>query len=637
MPWTLQTLTYSSREALPLGARVQVTLRQRQVWGIVWEACAKPADLDIKPIEALLDQEALLDADLRRFLQFTARYYARSLGDVLESALPLPLRRQETLPQWSDVPVLTQENIQLTPAQQRIADALPRQAGVCVLEGVTGSGKSEIYAHYLSERLREGQALVLTPEIGLTPALFETLQKRTGRRGALYHSHLTPQKRAKIWAAARAGALDFIVGTRSAVFLPFQNLNSIVVDEEHDLSYKQQEALRYHARDLAVLRAHHLRIPVILGSATPSLEALHRVKLGQWQHLYLPERAKTQQRPQVVLDDGRSGRVGVLSMRLITAMRQTIQDGGQVLLFLNRRGFASVLQCPQCDYRNECPHCDRLMTIHLRRGVLHCHHCQHQQALPPRCPKCQNHELEVYGLGTERLEKTVAQQFPQARVMRIDSDEYRTPKRFAEALEVVKRGEVDIVLGTQWLTKGHHLPRMKLVAVVDADQALHSVDFRCEERLLQLLLQVGGRTGREGAGTIWIQTRQPQQAIFSALTTGYQAQSQRLYRERQEALLPPHSAQVLLAAQHRQEANALHTLLAVQTALTALPKGCFCLGPVPALLARRAGFYRYHLIVQAPQKSTIQALLPELQTRLQEAAKQHHSEVMMDVDPMILD
>ena len=510
-----------------------------------------------------------------------------------------------------------------------------------LLDGVTGSGKTEIYIRWI-ERLTAdgGQVLLLVPEIGLVQTLAARLAARLGERIAVHHSALADGARLEQWLAVRAGDAQVLVGTRSAVFAPCPALRGIIIDEEHDAAYKQQDGFRYHARDLALKRAQQAGVPILLGSATPSLESYHQVWRGHWQHLRLTARAATSTPPAIHLEnmDGASASGG-MSHELIRAMRRTLADGGQTLLFLNRRGYAPLLRCDACDWHAACDACDAPLTVHTATHQLQCHHCGRQQALPTRCPACHSDALHMLGLGTQRLEQSVARQFPQARILRIDSDAYSTSRQFEAALAQVQAGAVDIILGTQWLSKGHHFPRLHLVAVVDADQALYSLDYRGEERLAQLLVQVGGRAGREGEGQIWIQTRQPQHPVFTVLNAPYADTARRLYEQRAQAELPPHRAQVALLARHSDAERALQTLAFTRDGAcqAGIGRDWQWLGPAPAVMPRKDGQHRAHLLIQADSRAALQKELPQLTAWLQAQGKAFRVRVAVDVDPLWLE
>ena len=510
-----------------------------------------------------------------------------------------------------------------------------------LLDGVTGSGKTEIYIRWIEHLTADGgQVLLLVPEIGLVRTLAARLAARLGDRIAVHHSALADGARLEQWLAVRAGDAQVLVGTRSAVFAPCPALRGIIIDEEHDAAYKQQDGFRYHARDLALKRAQQAGIPILLGSATPSLESYHQVWRGHWQHLRLTARAATTTPPAIHLEnmDGAAASGG-MSHELIRAMRRNLADGGQTLLFLNRRGYAPLLRCDACDWQATCDACDAPLTVHTATHQLQCHHCGRQQALPTRCPACHSDALHMLGLGTQRLEQSVARQFPQARLLRIDSDSYTTSRQFEAALAQVQAGEVDIILGTQWLSKGHHFPRLHLAVVVDADQALYSLDYRGEERLAQLLVQVGGRAGRESQGQIWIQTRQPQHPVFTVLNSPYEDTARRLYEQRARAQLPPHRAQVALLARHTDAERALQTLAFTRDGAqqAGIGQNWQWLGPAPAVMPRKDGQHRAHLLVQADSRAALQKELPQLTAWLHAQGKAFRVRVAVDVDPLWLE
>lgn len=528
-------------------------------------------------------------------------------------------------------PVLTHEQ------EAALATLAQTDKGTVLLDGVTGSGKTEVYIRHI-ERLTAdgGQVLVLVPEIGLVQAMAARLGGRLDVGVVAHHSGMTDAQRLAVWQAVRAGDAKVLVGTRSAVFAAFADLRGIIVDEEHDLAFKQQDGLRYHARDLAAVRAHHGAMVLLLGTATPALETLHLVQTGRARHLRLQERVEARPLPRVVIEDMQQvEKAGFLSVNLIRAVRRVLQAGGQALFFLNRRGYAPLLCCESCGYTAGCQACDAKMTAHTATRTLQCHHCGRSAPLPTRCPDC-GEALAMIGLGTQRLEQAVRQQFPHARVLRIDSDAYSTHGQFQEAVAQVLAGEVDILLGTQWLSKGHHFPRLNLVAMMDADQALYSSDFRSEERFAQMLTQVAGRAGRETPGEVWVQTRQAQHPVFRVLQEGYAATAMRLYRERQMMQLPPFAGQVMLTARHRDEARALQTLQWTRDGAIADGIGAdwLWLGPAPAVLARKDGEHRAHLLVQANARGQLQRALPALLRWLQAQAQACGTQVAADVDPL---
>ena len=586
-----------------------------------------------KVLDFLVRGEASLDVLRDKFAvspAWMAALAARGWVEVREAFLP-------------SLPPLVTAAFPPSAAQEAVLCELQRRRGFSVdlLDGVTGSGKTEVYIRWLERLTRDKrQALVLTPEIGLAEALYRRVQERLRVFCVRQHSGMSDGARLCAWQAIRAGDAQVMIGTRSALFTSFADLAGIIVDEAHDRGYKQQEGLRYQARDMAVARARMDDVPVLLGSATPSLESYAQVARGRWRRLVLAERVRAQAPPRITLDDiGKARRIGGLSVRLIKEMRHQLRHNQQVMLFLNRRGYAPVLRCRDCGWDSQCVACDRHMTAHTESRRLICHHCGRDQPLPVSCPACGKGDLQMLGMGTQRLEQTVQFQFPQARVLRIDTDVFPTARRFNAALDRVARHEVDIVLGTQWLSKGHHFPGLQLVAVIDADQAFYSTDFRAEERLAQLLVQVGGRAGRESSGHIWIQTCAPGHPVFQVLRAPYMETAKRLLQLRKLADLPPYSAQVSLHASHREEHRAMQALYLTRDGARAAAIGADWrwLGPAPAAIARKDGRQRAQLIVQAARRASLQRELAALNRWLLAQGKALGVRVGMDVDPQWTD
>ncbi len=512
--------------------------------------------------------------------------------------------------------------------------------GTTLLAGVTGSGKTEVYLSVMSEVLARGrQALLLVPEIGLTPQTVHRLQARFGSAVAAVHSGMASGQRLAAWELARSGRARILVGTRSAIFTPLPDLGVIIVDEEHDDSYKQQDGLRYSARDLAVIRARNRDIPVVLGSATPSLESLNNALTGRYRHLRLPLRAGGASPPrQRLIDLRRHGAPEGFSTPLIDAMRAALGKGNQVLVFINRRGFAPVLMCHDCGWIAECRRCDARMTVHSRPAGLRCHHCGAERPMPPECPSCGAPEPMPIGQGTQRSENVLGQLFPDTPVIRIDRDSTRGARALGDTLERVARGSPALLVGTQMLAKGHHFPAVTLVAVLDADSGLFSADFRSSERLAQQLLQVSGRAGRaDRAGEVLIQTHQPDHPLWHALLEhGYDAFATAALAERREAGFPPFGHLALLRAEApaREPPHAF-----LEHCARLLREGgneVAVLGPVPALLERRAGRYRAQLLLQSRGRTALQRLLRSRLEHLEALPEARRVRWSLDVDPVDL-
>lgn len=535
----------------------------------------------------------------------------------------------------------------LNAEQQQAVNAVTQKApgfGAYLLEGVTGSGKTEVYLGMIEAVLHRGQqALVLVPEIGLTPQMVARFQAYLQQPVAALHSGLNDSERLCAWQLLRSGQAKVLLGTRSAVFAPFANLGLCIIDEEHDLSFKQQEGVRYSARDLLIRRALTERIPVVLGSATPSLESLHNVALGRYQHLVLKQRAANAQLPSIKLLDVRGEKIAEgVSRPLQVAMQRHLEEGGQVLLFLNRRGFAPVLMCHECGWQAQCPSCDANMTLHQSgtQGHLRCHHCGYQSALPPVCPSCQQDNFVKVGQGTERLMEAVQAWFPGYRVVRIDRDTTRQKGKMAELTELARSGEADILIGTQMLAKGHHFPNVTLVGLVDIDQGLFGIDFRASERMAQLILQVAGRAGRaEKAGEVLIQTHHPDHPLLLTLIhEGYAAFARQALAERKQARLPPFRYQILLRAEAVYPQEGLRFLASVKAALLAqvdpqAPESVDVWGPVPAPMERRQGRYRYQLLLQSASRGELHRVFGLVEPWIYQSPESRKVRWSVDVDP----
>jgi primosomal protein N' (replication factor Y) len=510
--------------------------------------------------------------------------------------------------------------------------------GCFLLDGVTGSGKTEVYIRLITNALSRGrQVLVLVPEIGLTPQLARRFSRRIPAPQAVLHSGLGERERELAWQRAARGVARVVLGTRSAVFTPLPDLGLIVVDEEHDLSLKQQDGFRYSARDLAVRRAQLHNCPILLGSATPSLETLHNAVTGRYRHLHLRQRAGKAQAPRFLLADVRSQPLIVgLSHALLTRMSEVIEAGNQVLLFLNRRGFSPVLTCHDCGWISVCHHCDARMTLHRGRGRLICHHCGDQTGLPVQCPYCESPDLRPLGQGTERIEDSLRQRFPGIPLARIDRDSTRRKGELERVLAAARDGTYPILIGTQMLAKGHHLPGVTLVGILDLDYGLYGSDFRASERMAQLLTQVAGRAGRANLpGTVLVQTRHPQHPLLQRLLRqGYGAFAEAALAERAEAALPPFSFQALVRAESRQEALALDFLHAARAQAQALGIDAVEVwGPAPATMERRAGRFRAQLLLQCRARAPLHTMIAAITPDLRGLATARRLRWSVDIDP----
>jgi primosomal protein N' (replication factor Y) len=539
-----------------------------------------------------------------------------------------------TRPQISPGPVLIPDQLD---AVESILPGLG-EFGCHLLDGVTGSGKTEVYMHLLEKVLSEGgQGLVLVPEIGLTPQLLRRFRNRLGLEPAIIHSGLSAGERLAAWAAARSGRAALVVGTRSALFTPMPRLGIIVLDEEHDASFKQQDGFRYSARDIAVKRAAELDIPVVLGSATPSLESLRNAAQGKYNWHRLRERATNAPLPAWrVLDMRQHNTLNGLSATALEAIGDTLDRDEQAMVFLNRRGYAPVLMCQQCGWSGSCERCDAHLTWHRSMGRLCCHHCGAQRSAPQLCPECRADALMGAGEGTQQLEESLEKRFPGFPVLRFDRDRTSRKGVMGQQLEQVRKGEPCLLVGTQMLAKGHHFPGVTLVVIVNIDQALYSADYRALERMGQMIQQVAGRAGRmEKTGTVILQTLHHEHpALELLLSQGYEAYARWLLEERQLAGLPPAGYQALLRAEAHDRSLAEHFL---DEAARVFPPGeTRVYGPMPAIMERISGRSRMYLVVQGASRSALHRQVDGWLPGLRQLPSARKVRWALDIDPQEL-
>ncbi|MDX1634960.1 MAG: primosomal protein N' [Marinobacter sp.] len=527
----------------------------------------------------------------------------------------------------------------LSAAQQAAFEQLPAPAEgfrASLLYGITGSGKTEIYLHYLQHYLPEnGQALILVPEINLTPQTVARFRACQGDRIAVWHSALNDSERLDTWLRVREGEPVVVIGTRSAVMLPFTDLKTIVVDEEHDSSYKQGEGFRYSGRDLAVYRASLNRCPVILGSATPSLESLHNAHCGKYRLVRLEERAGPALPPDIRLLDIRSRPLeGGLSAPALQAIDDCLKAGNQALVFVNRRGYAPVMMCFDCGHMLECPRCDTRLTYHRRDRAMRCHHCDFQMAASDHCPSCSSEAFKPIGQGTERTEDVLAERFADTPVIRVDRDSTQRRGSIQAIIEEVRSGEPCILVGTQMLAKGHDFPKVTLVVVVNADGGLFSVDFRAPEQMTQTLLQVSGRAGRgQVPGRVLIQTCHSDHPLLRGLSVGhYLPLAEQLLAERESGRFPPFRAMAMVRAEAATMADSLAFLDQARPHLE--DPGIELWGPLPAVMARRADRHRAQLVLQSTSRGRLNQRLAQLCQVLEDKRLPGGLRWQVDVDPL---
>ena len=674
-------LSYSSPWPLQAGTLVRVPLGRQQLLGVVWAVHAQaPAEMPAQSLRAVIDVlENLppLSQAWRSLVTFTARYYQRAVGEVALAALPPALRglspeqlgrRLRRLP-TGIATAATVEGPPLSAEQARALQALQRPAGVSLLFGSTGSGKTEVYLRAVAQLLaREpnAQALLMVPEINLTPQLEARVCERFGSAAVVsMHSGLTPAQRLQSWLAAHTGQARIVLGTRMGVFASMPQLRLIVVDEEHDPSYKQQEGARYSARDLAIWRGHQEQLQVLLGSATPSLETWHQSRPaaegGRYQRLHMPSRIGAAALPVVRrVDMNHQPRRTLLSGPVLQALQERVSRGEQSMLLLNRRGYAPVLHCQDCGWKSECRHCSAFRVFHKSDRTLRCHHCGATERVPRACPDCGNPDIAPVGRGTEQLEEHLGELLADVRrpdgqpvsIARIDADSTRHKGALQTQLAQVHAGEVDVLVGTQMIAKGHDFRHISLVVAVNPDSGLFSSDFRAPERLFALLMQAGGRAGRDsrlqGRSEMLVQTFHPTHPLFEALKRhDYPAFAQHALQERADAQLPPFVHQALLRADARRQEDAQDFLRAVHAALQSHPTlQADASAPVqiypavPLSLQRVANVERAQMLLESPSRPALQQLLAEAHRLMHSLRQQpeHRSIVrwLVDVDPQAI-
>lgn len=629
----------SGTEALPeTGQFALVPFGRREIVGLivgVQETSALP-DAKLRDVIAVRTQLAPLSATWIALCRFAAEYYQRPIGEVIIPGCPKnlrnakPLALDKALKKIADivapVTLAPTDSLPLNTEQQQVVDALSEKTGfmASLLFGVTGSGKTEVYLQAAERILRraigqgeQAQVLIMVPEINLTPQLENNIRKRfPDLHIATMHSQLSEGERMLQWLAAHTGKASIVLGTRLSVLASMPHLKFIVVDEEHDLSYKQQDGLRYSARDLAVWRARQLDIPIVLGSATPSVESWQHAVTGRYRKLVLSQRAASNASLPAVglIDMERNKAPDGLSAPLISAIKLRLEKGEQSLLFLNRRGYAPVMHCDACGWISQCRRCTAFMVLHKPERRLRCHHCSAETIIPHACPTCGNVDLQPLGRGTQKIEEHLQTLFPDARVLRIDADSTRRKGSAQQAFDAVHRGEVDILLGTQMVAKGHDFQHLTLVGAINPDTALFSQDYRAGERLFAQLMQVAGRAGRAAkksggnASEVLIQTRYPTHPLYRALLRhDYPGFADITIKERQEAGLPPFVYQALLRAEARELQKALDFLDQARSLIQ--DENIVCNDPVPMTMLRVAGVERAQLLIECGSRAQLQSAL----------------------------
>ncbi|WP_286686931.1 primosomal protein N' [Acinetobacter sp. GWC1_38_13] len=699
-----------------IGARVSVSFGRQNLIGIITEKVDPnepfTGQFKLKPITALLDEDAILDQQVLTLLTWSAQYYQFPIGEVMQSALPALLRQGRALdilfhhwnilthddpesllkrsqkqydayqilklhPHGATENILNLSGVEtatlkalekkglvecqleahdftpmpvqlaqmpLTPnedqkrAIQQILKAQQRYQAF-LLDGLTGSGKTEVYLQVMHEVLKQSkQVLVLVPEIGLTPQTVARFKSRFHCDVALLHSGLNDSKRLQAWQHAQTGKASIIIGTRSAIYTPLPHLGLIILDEEHDLSYKQQEGFRYHTRDVALYRGHLHNCPVILGSATPSIDSYHLVESGKLHLLELNQRAGTAVLPKMhVIDLKVAKKKNGISQNLIDQIKLTLERKEQVLIFLNRRGYAPVLLCESCGWQANCPHCDAHFTVHSQPySYLHCHHCGTINRLPDECPACKHQTLKSIGAGTAKVEEQLHELFPHHEVIRVDRDSTSRVGSWQKIYDRIQQNKPSILLGTQMLAKGHHFPHVTLVAILDIDSGLLSVDPRAPERTAQLIIQVAGRAGRgEHKGSVYLQSLRPDHPMLTTLIEqDYRAVAKQMLSERKVAMLPPYRYAVLVRVESKDRDYSQQFLMEAAQGLRAISANIIEIwGPIPAPMERKAGLYRAHMVILSTDRAKLHFYLRQWWQQVVHLPRQHQLRLSIDVDP----
>jgi primosomal protein N' (replication factor Y) (superfamily II helicase) len=656
-----RTFVYKIDEPIEVGCRVVVPFRKRDMEGFVVGLRDEAPDIEIHPITKVIDPSPLLRKEIFELCRWISQYYVSPFGEVLKGALPpgiLPKHVNHDRPRNCDIvgsprsasgiarSLENRRPLHLTSDQQRALAAIQNGNSfrTLLLHGVTGSGKTEIYMRAAEHFLAAGQSsLILVPEIGLTPQLTERFSQRFPGKTAVLHSSLTKRQRIDEWLRIYAGEAPIVIGTRSAVFAPLSDIGLIVVDEEHENSYKQEEVPRYHARDTAVMRAKLARAAAVLGSATPSMESFHNAKSSKYVYLAVATRVEDRSLPEVEVINMReeyseAGKQVVFSRRLVQAIATRLERGEQTMVLLNRRGYAAFLLCRRCGFNFQCNSCSVTMTYHRTINKLLCHYCGLARRPPARCLECDSEYIHYVGEGTERLEDDLKKLFPDARIGRVDRDTMRHIRDFERVLGGFRSGDIDILVGTQMIAKGHDFPQVTLVGVIGADAPLTLPDFRAAERTFQLLTQVSGRSGRgDQPGEVVIQSYFPDHYTFQlAVTQRFEDFYARESRYRKAMFYPPFTALAGVLVNDRDATRAASLARGVGEFLDSVRSNAIrILGPAPAPLERLKRVHRHQILIKSSSRAELHHMLERLQTYIEDK-KIGATRVIIDVDPVSL-
>lgn len=638
-----KTFDYLCDFSPKIGVRVKVPFGRKSLIGIVF-GHKKVSDFQpLKSVSEVLDDAPILSAEILQLLTWTANYYHHPLGEVIATAMPYNLRvgKPAVIKKTPDIPSkIKQPKWSMTTEQVAAVEAILKSQNhyqSFLLQGITGSGKTEIYLQLTKACLLAGQqVLVLVPEIGLTPQMIGRFSERLKVAVVAIHSKLNRTQKLDAYLLAKSGAAGVVLGTRSAIFTPFANLGMIIIDEEQDGSFKQNSGLRYHAKSLGFMRAKNADIPLVLGTATPSLEILKNVIDAKTTKLILAKRAGGATLPTVNLIDMRPLAGEVLAADLVAKMGEYLQKNQQVMLFINRRGYAPIYFCRACGWRATCNHCDAALVYHHSINRLNCHHCNASIVPMRACEDCGEQTMQVLGFGTQRLEEVLLSHFQDTPIIRIDRDTTGSKKAFDGYLAKIHSGEPCIMVGTQMLAKGHDFPNLAMVGVLSADVGLLSLDFRATENLSQLLIQVSGRAGRSNKlGEVIIQTHYPAHPIFEFVQKSqYNKFANVLLDQRSKANMPPFSHQALLCANAKIEKNAEGFLTEVADFLGKIEiDEVEIWGPVPGVITKKADYYYFNLYFQSPNRAALHRIITTFQNHLDTFKLKSKTRWYLDIDP----
>ena len=641
-----EVFTYKSSEMLAKGARVQISFGSKTLIGIVIEQLKFKPAYEVKEVSKIFENKPIFENNIFNCLIWASKYYHHPIGEVFQTFTPNLLRNdKKSLPTIDDSSI-NDYNVNVNDMHQDLTASqtkaikninIDKEFNISLLHGVTGSGKTEVYLNLVSSIINKNQAaLILVPEINLTPQLHKVFSARFNGEIGLYHSKQTPLQRFKVWSKARSGNIRIVIGTRSAIMNPILNLGLIIIDEEHDQSFKQSEGFKFSARELGIKRAQKESIPILLGSATPSLSVLKLVEENKITKINMSERVDGRKPPSlIILDINNKKLTSGIAQESLEAIDKTLKENKQVLIFINRRGFAPMLQCNSCGWTAECSACESNLVYHKERNRLICHRCESAYGKPELCPNCASGQIELLGLGTEKVEDYLARTFPDVNTIRIDQDSTKKKNSMNEIYEQLNNSGPAILVGTQMLAKGHDFNNVALTLVINADNGLISPEINALEKVSQLLIQVSGRAGRKSNDPkVIIQTRYPQDKTLNQIRNGdYLSFANKKLAENKASSLPPYSCASVLRSTSPTQQNNINFLLKVESLLKG-KKNIITLGPLPSFVAKTKGSYKHSLYVQTSNRAYLNRVLAFLANEISGLKESKKVRWSFDIDPI---